>query len=334
MKFGKINHVILLGGSRCTAELSLYLKKNNVVKFNLFTSLRQIEDVIYSDGTKFGEFLKLNEIEFIISKDINTDLQFLNIITPSTLGIGLGEAWTFTQDVIYKFQGKLVDLMGIRMPQYRGGAHYSWQILRGNRIGACNIQLVNKDMVQGVFDSGEIIKFKEYLFPPKVRIPEDYFNHAVEEEIRFVVEFLQEILENREFLKMNVQENFSIYFPRLNTIKNAFIDWNWSSLNIEKIICAFDNPYVGATTFINEKKVRIKKARFETNDGPFHPFQFGLIYKIYMGNIYVATAQGTIIISEVLGEEGNIINTELKNGDRFYTPQKYMEEALTTKIKY
>lgn len=334
MIFGKINHILLLGGSRCTAELALYLHQLSTLKFEVYTAPRQVNDVIYSDGSTFGDFFEKHSLKYFISEDINQEQTFIQSVREHTLAIGLGEAWTFRKEIIDKFNGRLIDLMGIRLPQYRGGAHYTWQILRGSRIGACNLQVINTDMIQGVFDSGEIIKFREYLFPPDAKIPDDYFNFAVLQEITFIKEFIDELAQNKTFNTFNLQENFSLYFPRLHTLKNAFINWQWDTFEIEKFICAFDSPYPGATTQINGTLVRVKQARSEQNDGPFHPFQCGLIYKIYNGNLYIATHQGTIILSEVNDEKGFSVSHLLKSGDRFYTPIEWIERGMITRINY
>jgi len=225
MIFGKINHIILLGGSRFTAELALYLRQIPSLRYEVYTAPRQVADVIYADGLTFEEYFKKHALEYIVSEDINLEQRFIQSIGEQTLAIGLGEAWSFNKEIIDKFNGRLIDLMGIRLPQYRGGAHYTWQILRGNRIGACNLQIINENMIQGVFDSGEIIKFKEYLFPPDVRIPDDYFRFAVSQEISFKKEFIDELTQNKNFNTFNLQENFSLYFPRLHTLNNAFINW-------------------------------------------------------------------------------------------------------------
>ena len=334
MRFGIIDHLLILGGSRCTAELSLYMKNNSTIKFEVFTSQRQLDDILYTDGTTLSQFFKKYNIPYKISVNINQDSDFLKSITSSTLALGLGEVWSFEKEVIQRFNGKLIDLMGIRLPQFRGGAHYTWQILKGNRIGACNLQIINEDMVQGVYDSGRIIKFKEYLFPAGARIPSDYFDHAVNIEIEFIKEFINEVSQGKDFNDFLLQENFSQYFPRLHTLRNAFLNWNWTTLDIEKMICAFDSPYAGVTTSINGNLVRIKGAQSETNDGTFHPFQCGLIYKIYNKTLYIATLQGTILVNSVFDENGISVFEKLSVGDRFHTPNEWIEKALTTKIQY
>jgi methionyl-tRNA formyltransferase len=334
VEFGDIRHVILFGGSRILAELSVQIREEDVYSLDVYTCDRQLNEPIYFDGTKLGAYLEHHKIEFISTDDINEAPTIRNRITENSLGIGLGEAWTFSKDLIDRFHGRLLDFMGIRLPQYRGGAHYTWQILRKNRISCCNLQIINEQMIQGVFDSGEIVKSREYFFPPSARIPEDYFEYAVVQEINFIKEFLNEVKSGKEFQLTKVQENFSIYFPRLNTDRHGFINWNWDTEEIERFICAFDDPYGGASTFINKQRLRLKKCYSEPLDGPFHAFQSGLIYKISNGAVFIATRSGTLIVKQVLDEIGKNVLHDLRPGQRFFTPAQYLEEALLFNAEY
>ena len=334
MKFGKIDHIILFGGSRLLAELSNDIRDADAYSLDIFTCERQLRDAIYPDGKTLQEFLDEHSIPFYSTKDINQNPDIRGLISDHSLGLGLGEAWSFSQELIERFQGRLLDFMGIRLPQYRGGAHYTWQILRGNKIGCCNLQVINEEMIQGVFDSGEIVKSKEYFFPPSARIPQDYFEFAVKQEINFIKEFLDEVKEGKDFELTKVQENFSIYFPRLNTIQHGFINWQWDTKEIERFICAFDDPYAGASTFIDEERVHLKKCYSEFNDGPFHPFQTGLIYKVNNEAVFIASLSGTLIVKEVFNQSGENIVGRLKPGKRFFTPEKYLEEAMLFNAEY
>ncbi|MBT7555523.1 hypothetical protein HN615_01190 [Candidatus Woesearchaeota archaeon] len=327
MKFNKINRILLFGGSQCLVELSKYFIASDSCDLYVYTSDRQLKDIIYGNSATLKTALEYNNIDYCTCTDINNEESLKSLITDSTLGIGLGEDWIFTQDTIGLFDGRLLDLMGVRLPQYRGGAHYTWQILRGNKIGACNLQVVNSDTVQGVFDSGEIIKSKEYFFPASARTPSDYFEHAVIEEVSFIKSFIDEVNSGFDFKFTTLQEGFSQYYPRLNTIKNAFIDWSWSADNIDKFICAFDDPYAGASTFLDEERVFLKKCYSESNEGGFHPFQSGMIYKINNNAIFIATITGTIVVKEVLDLRGKNIMTSIRNGSRFYTPNKELERS-------
>lgn len=332
MKFEKINRFYLIGGGRTLFGFAKVLIDRNHEVF-VFASKRHSKDLIDKKHT-LSESLSVLDISWFIPNDINNDPAFLNNITPYTLGIGFGEVWTFLKNTIDLFGGKLFDFMGIRLPQYRGGAHYSWQIMRKNKIGACNLQVINEDMIQGVFDSGEIIKSKEYFFPESAKIPQDYFDATVKEEVSFLTDFITDIENDREFSLAQLPEQFSIYFPRLNTLKHGWIDWSWDTEDILTFINAFDDPYPGASTYLDGKLVRLKNIRIEYNDGPFHPFQAGLVYKINDTGIYVATKNGTIIVRTLLDEGHREIGQSVKTGQRFFTPRVEIEKAMTFKAEY
>jgi methionyl-tRNA formyltransferase len=325
---------MLFGGSRLLCELSLNILKDNIYGLIVYTSDRQLKDVIYPDGTTLKDFLKKNNIDYSSESDINKCFRLKKQITPYTLGIGLGEAWSFSKELIDLFDGRLLDFMGIRLPKYRGGAHYTWQILKNDKRGGCNLQIINEDMVQGEFDSGEIVKSEDYNFPKSARIPDDYFEFAVKKEILFIKKFFKEVTTGKDFKPVKLREDISMYFPRLNTLLNGLIDWSWDTKDIESFICAFDDPYAGASTYISGRKVFLKKCKSDFKEGKFHPFQSGLIYKIYKGKIFVASKSGTLVIGQVLDEKKRNILQDLKVGQRLFTPIKYLEDARQTEIKY
>lgn len=328
MNFGKIDNIILFGGSSLLAELVLFIKRSKKYSVACFSCDRQLKEVVGKRGETLEELLQKSDVSFYSSEDVCKNKQLHSLVTKTTLGLGFGEPWTFNKATIDEFGGKLLDFMGIRLPQYRGGAHYSWQIMRKNRIGACNLQIINEEMVQGVFDSGQIIKSREYFFPSTAKIPQDYFNAAALIEISFLKEFLREVENGQDFELTKVQENFSIYFPRLYTLKHGFVNWLWSTDDILTFICAFDDPYKGASTFINDRRVFLKDCYAEFNDGPFHPFQAGLIYKKNREAIFVATVDGTIIAKKVLDVSGEDLKNSLKVGERLFTPTRVLEESM------
>jgi len=333
MNFGEINRIILFGGSVLMAEFVRALKEKPY-EIIVFSSKRQLEESVQPNGVILEDILKCEEVKYFSAFDINKEPNIRNFINEFALGIGIGECWSFSINLINLFGGKLLDFMGICLPQYRGGAHYTWQILRRNRIGCCNLQIINEEMIPAKFDSGKIVKTKEYLHPNFVRIPQDYFNNVVKEGVKFLLEFLDEVEQGKDFSLSSLQEGFSILFPRLFTKKHGYIDWRWRTVDIEAFICSFDDPYSGASTFLNNQKIFLKKCYVEYVDGPFHPFQSGLIYRKYYDCCYVASSEGTLLIKEVLDENGNNIINKINLGERFYTPIRYIEEAMLYKAEY
>lgn len=333
MIFSKPDKLFLFGGADALVNVVENVLTRTDLPCCVYSCKRQLEEQLARGGT-LESALKDLKVEFHSTEDINSCPGFKERLTKYSLGIGFGEAWSFDREVISAFGGNLLDLMGIRLPQYRGGAHYSWQILSGNRMGACNLQIINEEMVQGRYDSGEIVKFREYLFPVTARIPQDYFEHAVSQETSFILEFITEVISGHSFAPFTLQDNFSLFMPRLNTMRQGFVDWSWSAEQIDRFICGFDEPYAGAGTKINGEPVRLKSSRVETNDGLFHPFQAGLIYKKYGGAVYVATRTGTVIIERVLNASSENILESLEVGQRFFTEQAVLDQAMEYSAEY
>ncbi len=332
MNFGKIDNFILFGGSRLLAEFSKLLRERRI-KFVIFTCRRQLNDIIYAN-TSLETVLKKDGFEYFETEDINLDSRLPSLITANTLGIGLGEMWSFGKPLLKKFNGRLVDFMGIPLPHYRGGAHYTWQILRRDRVGACNIQTIDEFMVPAEFDSGAILKSKKYKFRETDRTPADYFNTAASEELVFLKEFLDDIAKGKDFKPTVLDEALSIFFPRLYTPKHGFIDWSWNAADLDSFICAFDEPYAGTSTFVNGERVFLKNCSFNTSDGNFHPFQSGLIYRKTSEGIYIAAVGGTLLVKRVTNEAGADYMSFLKTGFRFHTPKKYLEDAMSFEAHY
>ena len=70
------------------------------------------------------------------------------------------------------------------------------------------------------------------------------------------------------------------------------------------------------------------------NDGPFHPFQTGFIYRKGENTLFVAANEGTLIVNKVLDENGNDIIKEMKVGERFFTGMEHLESAKQFKAVY
>ena len=85
--------------------------------------------------------------------------------------------------------------MGIPLPMYRGGAHYSWMILNKNKHGGCFLQNVDENTVQAQNDTNKYFLKKEYV-SSKLLNPRDYFNYSSKIEISFLIKFLTNLTKN------------------------------------------------------------------------------------------------------------------------------------------
>ena len=95
----------------------------------------------------------------------------------------------------------------------------------------------------------------------------------------------------------SIINNNSYYWPRLNSDIDGLINWNWDAKSIISFINGFSHPFNGSFSYINNEKVRIFKAKKIIQKIKFHPFQNGIIYRIYKDFYYVAAEKYSIKIS-------------------------------------
>jgi len=329
MRLGKINHIILFGGTQRLANFIALTKagKNNF-KITVISSARLLKSYLHDEKNSLQYFLKKNKIEYFNVPDIDV-FDIDRYITRNTLGISFGAPWIFKKQLINKFKGKLIGAHSRDLPQDRGGGGFSWQVMRGKFIGRHILHLIDEGI-----DDGDIIYSAKFRFPLSCRIPEDYEKYMEREEIDFFKRFLKKIKTNYIFRQIPQKEEKSTYFPRLSTMHHGFIDWNWTAANLERFICAFDRPYKGASTFMNKRCIYIRDVKKVDENLSFHPFMRGLIYRKIKGQIFVAVSDGSIAVKQVRYENGEDAFKDIKLGSRFITPFKYLENALSFRAVY
>lgn len=321
--YGPIEGIVLLGGGRLLRQLALWAVSEGA-PLKVITSPRHAEEI--DDGETLLDFCVRQKIKHLVVEQITEQsvVSFLSD-TQQYFYLSLGAAWIFKSEVIEKlFNNQLFNLHGTRLPQNRGGGGFSWQIMMGNRFGFCVLH-----QVDGGVDTGDIIATDEFIYPPTARIPEDYEKIYLSKNLDFVIDFIEAYRNGAKVVKpIRQSEWFSTYWPRLNTELNGYVDWSLSANEIERFICAFDAPYKGASTFLNGKKVFLRKVSISAQDGSFHSFQSGLIYRKSKEWVCVAIRGATLVIEEIRNEDNSNILSNVKVGDRLYTPQSFIENAM------
>ena len=260
MKFGKIDNLIILGGSYISIKFLNLLKKRGI-KFNFYTSKRQLNDLM-PNGISLKQNLLNYKFEFTATENINKCKKFIYSLNKSYLILGFGQPWKLNNKLLKKVENKFLDFMGIPMPEYRGGAHYSWMILNNNFKGGCFLQNVNKNSIQGYSDSGHYFMKLFYKYPKNLSIPNDYFEFSIKKEMNFLNNFISKLKNEKDFKLKKITETKSSNFPRLNTDINGFINWDYNIDELNRFINAFSNPYRGASTFYKNKRVYLKIQKF------------------------------------------------------------------------
>jgi methionyl-tRNA formyltransferase len=321
--------LILFGGNRKNEDGPLF-------KLAIYASKLIDEVIVFTDplhwsletqnGKPFGQMLeerKPKNLDWVITEKIDTYM-LKDHLHENTLGLLLNASWIIKKDVINLFRGNLFNYHNTRLPQERGAAAYSWKILTQCKEGALTIHKVVPKL-----DAGDIVKHKKFLFPETCRISADYYKHI--EKIEF--SFLRDFIKGKEISCVQQNEADSIYMPKLDTILNGFINWEWSAKDIELFIRAFDDPHQGASTFVIDKRLHLKKCSLTTEGKNFHPFQAGIIYRKNNGKLFVAAKGGGLEIREVFDENGENVLSDIKIGQRLQTPYLFLDQSKTKKFK-
>ncbi len=318
-----LSSVVFLGQSMEFPEL-IKINKSLNLETLIVTSSHQSK--LIDKKIKYKVFDKLDSR---FEKFINNKVKKEN-----TIFISLGARYIFKENMIKNFfSDNLINFHGSRLPLDAGGGGFSWRIMREDRI---DNQLVH--LIDGGIDTGLIIDNSLSLFPKQCQIPKDFLDHSRKKFLEFYSEFLKKIKIGKSF-KLKPQLNYlSRYNPRLNTDTDGLINWEMNSYDLYNFINAFDEPYTGASTYLNNGnfgKLHLKKVHLHGGDSSNHPFMSGLVSR-HDGNWIVVSTKSKhmLIVEEVINEKGKNIIKNIKVGDRFYTPLREIELSLSKRTVF
>ena len=322
-QFKNFNHVVIFGFNRNYKKIEQFNFKKNLKTIFISTPLQK-----KNFDKKFNVFTfeKLNRrFQNFLKK---------NTVKQRTLFISMGSRFIFKENIIKKvFDEKIINFHNTRLPFDKGGGGYSWRILKNDRI--CNL-LVHK--VEKKIDAGKIIDFKTHIFSRECKIPKDFEEFEDLKFFEFYKKFIENLLIGKKYILKSNLDYLGSYYPRLNTELNGFIDWNYDFFELYNFINAFDEPYSGASTFcsrFNEKRIlKLKSVHLHGNEINSHPFMNGLVIRKTKDYLVVSISKNqNLIIENVLYKNKNILS-QIEEGDRFYTPVKYLNKSNAIRVKY
>ena len=315
-----LKHVYFLGAVNFFDKL-IKINKKLKLSTNIISSSHQVKELRLDSS-----IVTHDKIDNSFKKTVEQ-----NVVIKNTLFVSLGARWIFKGNTIKNlFNNNLINFHGTRLPLDAGGAGHSWKIMRQDRIDNQLVHVVD----EGV-DTGPILFNRARVIPHKYKLPIEIENFRVENFLTFYEEFIEKLTLKKKFLKKFQPDYLGRYNPRLNTSINGWIDWNLNSFDLINFINAFDEPYIGASTMINNERVYIRKAQLHGGESPNHPFMTGIISRHDKSWLIVSTKDKNSLIVEVdnNNKKKNIISN-LKEGDRFYSPIKYLENAKNQRIRY
>ena len=315
-----IKHIVFIGFSDLFEKL-ISINNDLGIKTTILTCSDQHSQI--SDKINYKVFDKLdNRFKKYVQENVNIN---------ETLFVSLGSRFIFKEKDKKKFFNyNLVNFHGSRLPLDSGGGGMSWRILRGDRIDNQLVHLIDEGI-----DTGPILKNKKSIFPASCKIPLDHEEYSKKNFKLFYEEFVKELLSGKKFILKFQSDYIGRYNSRLNTKINGWIDWDLGANDLIKFIDAFDEPYIGAQTTINNLNVRIKKAQLHSGDSSNHPYMTGLISRHDEDWIVVSTRdKEMLLIEKVLDEKNNNILIKLKVGDRFISSPDKLFSSKKDRVKY
>lgn len=324
-RFPKITTLLLIGGGDTMLDVARRAKATGL-DVRAILAPRHADEVLPIAGTVTAATLTGIGCPFEVVEDINawSSLTDQNWAPATTAAFCFGPAWIFSPEVRARFGAGMVNCNPIPVPRYLGGAHYTWQILNGDREGGCVFQLITDRL-----DRGPILRSRYFDIPEGARTPYDYFLAYNDASNDLMASALEDVVAGNAFQAVDFEsvQTRRLYLPRLFTVHNAYIDWRWNGSELERFCCAFDRPYMGAGTYVDGTEIRLSDVAFEPGEA-FHPFLSGLVVRRLDGQVWVSVTDGLLHIGEARMRDGQSALDLLKEGRRLATPPDKVFEAM------
>lgn len=319
---GDIDSLIFVGGGLLMARC-MNLARDMGFRTGALLADRHANEML-ANGHTLASMLNSNHQPYKVLTTVDqVDPAVLFAEPGRGLALCFGPAWIFTDDVIDRFAAGMLNFNGIPIPRYLGGAHYTWQILNNFRRSGCHIQQITSDV-----DRGDLLMSASFELPAAAATPSDYFTINDTFGYDFLEAFFAKLLRHDRFQPQRFEsvDSERLYFPRLITRNNGWIDWSWSGAEILRFCNAFSSPYSGASTSYRGSRLFIKKATLVTDaeHSGFHPFCSGLIVRAYPSTFTVAVRDGLLRIDDWTFE-GEV--QFIKEGERLETDSAELTRA-------
>jgi len=321
--FKHLKNIVFLGASQKLKEL---IKINDSLNIKTMVVTSSDQEKTIDKNIKLNVFNNLNdEFKSLIKKKFKIE---------NTLFVSLGARYIFKKNTIENFLlNNLVNFHGTRLPLDAGGGRISWAIMREDRINNQSVNLITEKI-----DLGPIIDNKSSLYPRGCKIPLDLQNYDSEKLLVFYKQFIKKIIKGTKFELKYQPEYLGRYNPRLNTEISGLIDWSINSYDLINFINTFDDPYAGASTYLNDGnygKLYLKGCQLHGGDSSNHPFMAGTITRHDNDWIVVSTSgKHMLLIEKILTVKGINILPKLNVGSKFFSPLTELQKSKSSRIIY
>lgn len=226
---------------------------------------------------------------------------FLNQFKADVL-LSINYLFIIDKEIIIHPKKYAINIHGSLLPKYRGRTPHVWAIINNETEIGITAHLISEGC-----DDGDIV------FQKKINILKNDTGAAVLEvfikDYPQIVSALVEMISKNKLNQVPQDHGKATYFGK-RTPEDGEINWNWQKERIYNWVRALANPYPGAFTFYNNRKLIIHKIEYS---------DFGFNYEDSNGKILnaeeliVKTSNGAIKLLDIQ-MAGKII---FKTGQQF-----------------
>jgi len=278
-----LNLGLLVSGNLGRIALNYLHNRKDVNLCFVFTDQKSVEIIDFCDKNHIPLFagnprLKDKEVEVFLKDkyiDYIFSINYLFIVGETLLN--------HPKKYSINFHGSL-------LPKYRGRTPHVWAIINGENETGITAHLMEKEC-----DSGSIVK--------QFKMPIDYNDTGASILDKFNAiypEILNDVINdiNSDDLKIVKQEKeFATYFGK-RTPDDGEINWNWQKERIRNWVRAQAEPYPGAFTYLNDKKIIIDEISY--SDYGFSGEELnGTVVKVVNKQPYIKTPNGIVILKKL-----------------------------------
>lgn len=206
-----------------------------------------------------------------------------------------------------------INVHGSLLPKYRGAAPIQWAVLNGDKETGITTMFMDEGM-----DTGDMIN-KETVQIGENETTGELWDRLSKIGANLLVKTLKD-LEEENYRREKQGNDFSIA-PMIKK-EMAKIDWqNQTSDEIKNLVRGL-NPFMGAFTFLNDKKIKIWKVE-KLNDKASKEPGTVLISDSKKG-LNIATTDGVISVLEIQGENSKKMNiSDYLRGNKILVDEKF-----------
>ncbi len=184
-----------------------------------------------------------------------------------------------------------INVHGSLLPKYRGAAPIQWSVLNGDKETGVTTMFMDEGM-----DTGDMIE-KEKLQIGEDETTGELWDRMSELGAKMLVSTLEK-LESGNYKREKQSDDFSVA-PMLKK-EMARIDWNKDdSAKIKNLVRGL-NPFMGAFSFLNDKKIKFWKVKIINEKFDEKPGT--VIMADEKKGLIISTLDGAISVLEIQGE--------------------------------